>query len=130
MGFSVFRACMTALICLLLLGLFIFPSQYLVRFSDGLSEMISGAEQALLSGDLSASQRHCEALAKAVRTDMPALERFLNHSDVDALDAAASRAECAARIGSKEEALESLTEAEVILRRICGIELFSWNSLL
>ena len=33
MGFSVFRICMTILICLFLLTLFLVPSAYLDRFS-------------------------------------------------------------------------------------------------
>ena len=130
MGFSVFRACMTILIAIGLLALFIFPSQFLVRFSDAANETIGLATHALFLSDLSAASAHCEALSRSVREDMPALERFLNHSDVDALDAAVSRAACAARLGASEEALEALIEAEAILRRIRGIELFSWNSLL
>ncbi|MBQ1821768.1 MAG: DUF4363 family protein [Clostridia bacterium] len=130
MGFSVFRACMTVLIAIGLLALFIFPSQYLVRFSDAANETIGHAVRALFHGDLSAASAQCEVLARSVREDMPALERFLNHSDVDALDAAVSRAASAARLGAFTETLEALTEAEAILRRIRGIELFSWNSLL
>ena len=130
MGFTVFRVCMTVLICLLLLALFLFPSQYLTRFSDAAFSTIDTAKRALYADDLSLASDRSAALAESVRSEMPALERFLNHSDIDALDAAVSRASAAILSGARDEALAALTEAEAILRRICGIELFSWNSLL
>ena len=130
MGFTVFRACMTVLICLLLLALFLFPSQYLTRFSDAAFTTIDTAKRTLFAGDLPLASDLCAALADSVQHEMPALERFLNHSDVDSLDAAVSRASTAVLSGAQDEALAALTDAEAILRRICGIELFSWNSLL
>ena len=130
MGFTVFRVCMTILICLLLLAMFLFPSQYLTRFSDAAFETIDTAKRALSAGNLPLASDLCASLADSVQHEMPALERFLNHSDIDSLDAAVSRASAAVLSGAREEATEALTEAEVILRRICGIELFSWNSLL
>lgn len=130
MGFSVFRICMTILICLFLLTLFLVPSAYLDRFSSEADALIDAAERAILSGDLSAAGPYCAALFSLVRERMPALERFLNHATVDALDAAVAVADCAVRAGDAGAAAEALAEARSVLVRIRGIELFSWNSLL
>ena len=88
MGFTVFRSCMTVLICLFLLMLFLVPSAYLDRFCAEADARIEAAESALLSGDLPAAAPHCAALFSLVRERMPVLERFLNHASIDALDAA------------------------------------------
>lgn len=129
MGFTIFRGCMTALICLALLALFFFPSQHLSRFADGAGALIADAASALQNGDPDAIVLF-EILSETVQEEMPVLERFLNHADIDALDGAAARALTAARAGDTGTALDALTEADTILRRILGIELFSWNSLL
>jgi len=129
MGFTVFRACMTVLICLGLVALFIFPSQHLSDFADGFGGMLKHAASSLRENAPDAAGL-CAALSEAIRDEMPVLERFLNHSDIDALDTAAARAAAAAGIGDHGTALDALAEAEAILRRILGIELFSWNSLL
>lgn len=129
MGFSVFRACMTVLILLGLLALFILPSQHLTAFSEAADALLSRAEHSLIENRPDAADL-CAAFSDAVRHEMPALERFLNHSDVDALDAASARAAAAAARGDRDTALDALTEAKAVLLRICGIELFSWNSLL
>lgn len=130
MGFTVFRAGMTVLICVFLLALFIVPSAYLARFCDDANASISLAYDALLSNNLDAAKPHCEALLTLVRNDMPVLERFLSHDNVDALDASVAVADCAVRAGEAGAAAEALAEASSILYRIRGIELFSWNSLL
>ena len=61
---------------------------------------------------------------------MPALERFLNHSNVTALTSAFGIAYAAVRIGDCSAAYEALADAETALERLKGIELFSPNSLL
>ncbi len=129
MGFTVFRACMTVLICLGLVALFIFPSQHLSDFADVFGGMLKRAASSL-HADAPDAADLCAALSDAIRDEMPVLERFLNHSDIDSLDTAAARAAAAARTGDHGTALDALTEADAILRRIMGIELFSWNSLL
>lgn len=129
MGFTVFRTCMTVLLCLGLIALFFFPSQHLSAFVDDAGGLLQRAVSAL-NDDASDAAALCDALSGMVRDEMPILERFLNHSDIDALDAAAARASVAAHAGDVGTALDALTEAEAILRRISGIELFSWNSLL
>ncbi|MDO4836478.1 MAG: DUF4363 family protein [Clostridia bacterium] len=130
MGFTVFRSCMTVLICLFLLMLFLVPSAYLDRFCSEADARIEAAESALLSGDLPAAAPHCAALFSLVRERMPVLERFLNHASIDALDAAVAVADCAVQANDAGAAAEALREAQSILVRIRGIELFSWNSLL
>ena len=130
MGFSVFRAAMTIAICLFLLVLFLLPSSVLTRFSDEAEAWIASADEALTAGDLSAAAPCCKALTALVCERMPVLERFLNHADIDALDAAVAVADRAIRIGDAGAAAEALAEAGTILNRIKGIELFSWNSLL
>lgn len=130
MGFTVFRSCMTFLICLFLLLLFLLPSSYLDRFYIQADELIESAESAILLGDLSSAAPYCTALFSLVREHMPALERFLNHSAIDALDAAVAVADCAVQVNDPGAAAEALREAHSILVRIRGIELFSWNSLL
>ena len=130
MGFSVFRTCMTILICLFLLLLFLLPSAILERFSEQAGALMDSAEQAVLSGDLEAAEPYCAALFSLVRERMPVLERFLNHSGIDALDAAVAVADCAVRANDAGAAAEALAEARSLLVRILGIEHFSWNSLL
>ena len=130
MGFSVFRAVMTAAICLFLVLLFLFPSRMLRSFSDEAEALMNDALACLERGDGERARALCGALSALVSERMPALERFLNHADVDALDAAVAVADCAVRIGDDGAAAEALAEAASILKRIKGIELFSWNSLL
>lgn len=130
MGFSIFRACMTVLFCLLLLGLFIVPSQTVKAFSDEAERQIAIAERALQSNDLPEAERACGALCALMDNNMLALERFMNHEIVDALGAAFEIAYAAVRIGDAHAAFEALAEAGTTLERLCGIELFSPNSLL
>ena len=130
MGFSIFRAAMTILICCFLVLLFLLPSAILSRFSAQANDLIDKAENALLSGDPDAAAPYCAALFALVRERMPVLERFLNHASIDALDACAAVADCAVRANDPGAAAEALAEARSILLRIEGIELFSWNSLL
>ena len=130
MGFTIFRTTVTLLICAFLVLLFLLPSSILRRFSEEADALIGDAETALLGGDPEAARAHCAALKALVRDRMPVLERFLNHASIDALDAAAAVADCAARADDTGAAAEALAEARSILVRIEGIELFSWNSLL
>ncbi len=130
MGFTIFRTCATAAICLLLVALFIFPSLTLRRFADEAEAHLAQAKDALLLRDLDTAETECFALTALIDDRMPALERFLSHAGVDALDAAFRAAHAAARIGEAGAALETLAEAESILERLKGIELFSPNSLL
>ena len=130
MGFSVFRTVMTAAFCIFLILLFLLPSCLLKRFSEEAETLLSAALEQLKRGECEIAARSCGALAALVSDSMPVLERFLNHADVDALDAAVAVADCAVRIGDGGAAAEALAEAASILKRIKGIELFSWNSLL
>ena len=130
MGFTIFRTTVTLLICAFLVLLFLLPSAILRRFSEEADALIGDAETALLGGDPEAARAHCAVLKSLVRDRMPVLERFLNHASIDALDAAAAVADCAARADDTGAAAEALAEARSILVRIEGIELFSWNSLL
>jgi hypothetical protein len=130
MGFTIFRGVMTALICLFLILLFLLPPAYLEQFYTEADTRIDRAQNALLMGDLDAAEPDCSALTALMRERMPALERFLSHADVDALDAAFAVADCAIRAREPGAAAEALAEARSILTRIRGIEHFSWNSLL
>ena len=130
MGFTVFRTCMTIAICLFLIALFIFPSQALCRFADEAERRISLAKNALLGGDPAAAETECHALKELIGERMPVLERFLNHASVDALDASLAVAYAAVRVGESGAAIEALAEAESLIERLRGIELFSPNSLL
>ena len=130
MGFTVFRICMTVAICLFLIALFIFPSKALCRFADEAESRLSLAKNALLRGDLAAAETECRILKELIGDRMPVLERFLNHASVDALDASLAIAFAAVRIGESGAAIEALAEAESLLERLRGIELFSPNSLL
>lgn len=130
MGFTVFRAVMTILICCFLLLLFVLPSAYLKAFSEDAEALLSAAETALIRGDSDAAAPYTDALADLVRERMPVLERFLNHTNVDSLDTSVAVAHCAVRAGEPGTAAEALAEARSILERIRGIELFSWNNLL
>ena len=130
MGFTVFRTVMTLFICCFLVMLFLLPPAILKQFSEQAAEWIEAAEKALLAGDTEAAAPYCASLFALVREWMPVLERFLNHASIDALDAAVSVADCAVRINDAGAAAEALREAQSILVRIEGIELFSWNSLL
>lgn len=130
MGFTVFRTCATVAVCLLLAALFIFPSQTLCRFADEAEAHLKRAQEALLEGDVAAAEPACRALTELIDDRMLALERFLNHASVDALGASFAIAYAAVRIGDAGAAIEALAEAETILDRLRGIELFSPNSLL
>ncbi len=130
MGFSVFRIAMTIVICISLLLLFLLPSAVLTRFAEEAEALIDQSIDALLKKDLRAAEPYCVALHALVRERMPVLERFLNHANIDSLDAAVAVADCAVRAGEAGAAAEALAEAKSILIRILGIELFSWNSLL
>ena len=130
MGFTIFRTIMTIAVCCFLAMLFLLPSAALDRFSAEADAQIGRAETALISGDTDAAARYCEALAALVRERMPMLERFLNHSDIDELDAAVAVAACAARLDEPGAACEALAQARSLLVRIRGIEHFSWNNLL
>ena len=130
MGFTIFRTCATAAICLLLAALFLFPSLTLRRFSDDAETHLAQAKDALLRRDLVAAESECRALVLLLGDRMPALERFLSHAGVDALDASLRAAYAAAEIGDAGASFEALAEAESILERLKGIELFSANSLL
>ena len=130
MGFTIFRTVTTILICCFLVMLFLLPSAMLKQFSAQADELIERAENALLSGDPKAAQPYCAALFSLMRARMPALERFLNHASIDALDARIAVADLALRTGDAGAAAEALAEARSILVRIEGIELFSWNNLL
>ncbi len=130
MGFSIFRACMTVTICLLLLALFLFPSGMLRSFADEAEAHIRRAGDALLQHDEAAAERECSALCALAQRSVPALERFLNHSNVTALTSAFGIAYAAVRIGDCSAAYEALSDAETALERLKGIELFSPNSLL
>ena len=130
MGFTIFRSSMTILICCFLVLLFVLPSAILRQFSEQADALIEQAEDALLSGDSGAAEPYCRALFKLMRERMPVLERFLNHANVDALDARIAVADFALRAGDAGAAAEALAEARSVLVRIEGIELFSWNNLL
>lgn len=130
MGFTIFRACMTILFCILLLAMFIFPSQMLKAFSDDAEGHMQNAMDALTKDDLERAEAECYALVGQMDRHMPALERFLNHEVVDALAATFEIAYAAVRIGDAHAAFEALAEAKTTLDRLRGIELFSPNSLL
>ncbi len=130
MGFTVFRTAMTVAICLLLLALFIFPSRTLCRFADAADANIEQAKDALRRGDCARAQDACAALCALIGERMLPLERFLNHANVDALDASFRVAHAAASVRDAGAAIEALAEAQSILDRLRGIELFSPNSLL
>ena len=130
MGFSVFRTVMTVLIGLFLLALFWFPSQYLLRLSEQLQAEIDDAETALLSSDPDAAKAHCAALGSLYEQHEKKLERFLNHACIDDFGSAIAVADRALAVGDTNTALAALAEAESLLARIRGIELFSPNSLL
>lgn len=130
MGFSIFRTTMTILICCFLVLLFLLPSAILVRFSEQADAWIDAAEAALMNDDPGAAAPYCAALSALVREQMPVLERFLNHSGIDALDARLAVADCTVRCNDVGAAAEALAEARTILARLRGIELFSWNNLL
>lgn len=121
---------MTLLICAFLVMLFLLPSAVLKQFSKETDELIDAAEAALFRDDLEAAKPYCAALSALMRERMPVLERFLNHANIDALDARFEIADFSARIGDAGTAAEALAEARSILVRIEGIELFSWNNLL
>lgn len=130
MGFTIFRTVMTIAICCFLIVLFLLPSAFLDRFCAEADALIDRAEVSLLKSDPASALPDCEALSRLVRERMPALERFLNHADIDDLDAASAVADRAARAGEAGAAAEALAEARSILVRIRGIEHFSWNNLL
>ncbi len=130
MGFTIFRAAMTALICCFLVMLFLLPSAVLREFSAQADALMEQAENALLLGDPEAAKPYCAELRDLVCDRMSMLERFLNHESVDALDARVAVADFALRTGDAGAAAEALAEARSILLRIEGIELFSWNNLL
>ena len=130
MGFSIFRGVMTALFCLLLLFLFLVPSQYLVRVSDRAQESIDRAKAAILAGDPAGAAAPCGTLLALYDEHALALERFLNHEAVDAFGSALAIANASLSVGDADAAYTALTEAEALLTRIRGIELFSPNSLL
>lgn len=130
MGFTIFRTTATAAICLLLAALFVFPSLCLKRFADEAEAHLENAQDALLMHDLDTAETECAALAALIDERMPALERFLSHAGVDALDASFRIAHAAVRVGEAGAAFEALAEASSILERLKGIELFSPNSLL
>ena len=130
MGFSLFRALMTIAFCLLLLTLFIVPSRFLTELSDRAEAYLDDAENALLASDFEAAQTSCDALMALYHDHALALERFLNHSAVDAFGCAIGVAAAALPAGDTCAAVEALAEAKSILARIRGIELFSPNSLL
>ena len=130
MGFTIFRTVATILICLLLAALFFFPSQTLCRFADDAEAHLNAAQAALIRRDLAAAETECRALVSLIDERMPALERFLSHAGVDALDGSFHVAHAAAEIGEAGAAYEALAEARSILERLKGIELFSPNSLL
>ena len=130
MGFTIFRTTVTLLICAFLVLLFLLPSAILRRFSEEAETLLSAAETALIRGEPDAAAPYASALKVLVRERMPVLERFLNHANVDALDAAVAVADCAVRAKEPGAAAEALAEARSVLERICGIELFSWNNLL
>ena len=130
MGFTVFRAIATILICALLLLLFVLPSQYLDRLANEADALIETAQDALYRNDLNAAHACCRSLVALSETHMPALERFLNHSNVDTLAGSFAVAEAAVRVGDAGAALEALAEARTMLIRLRGIEHFSFNNLL
>lgn len=130
MGFTVFRAAATILVCLLLLFLFLVPSQYLDRVADEAETLIDEAQDALSHNNHAAAYARCQKLVELSKTHMPALERFLNHADVDTLAGSFAVAEAAVRIGDDGAAIEALAEALTLLERVRGIEHFSPNSLL
>ena len=130
MGFTIFRTVLTVAICLLLAALFLFPSRMLCRFSDEAEAHIDRAQTALLRRDPSTAEAECRALVALIDERMPALERFLSHANVDALDGSLHAAHAASEIGEAGAAYEALAEARSILERLRGIELFSPNSLL
>ena len=130
MGFTIFRTVATTAICLLLIALFLFPSLCLRRFADEAETHLARAKDALLLRDLGTAETECCALVALIGERMPALERFLSHAGVDALDASFRIAHAAVTVGEAGAAYEGLAEAESILERLKGIELFSPNSLL
>ena len=130
MGFTIFRATMTILICCFLVMLFLLPSAILRTFSAQANEWIDAAQNALLVGDTKAAAPYCAALITLIHERMPVLERFLNHASVDALDACFAVADLSVRANDVCAAVEALAEARSVLERIEGVELFSWNNLL
>lgn len=130
MGFTVFRTVMTVLICLFLLALFWFPSQYLLHVSDQAQASIGQAKQALLASDADAAFAPCGELLALYDAHALPLERFLNHASIDDFGSALAVAHAALLADDPAAAIEALTEAESLLERIRGIELFSPNSLL
>ena len=130
MGFTIFRAVMTVLIVLCLLALFWFPSQYLKRVSADAQTLIDRAQDALLTNDPVEAFASCEALLLLYEQNAQKLERFLNHACIDDFGSALSVAHAALSMNDGNAAIEALAEAETLLARIRGIELFSPNSLL
>ena len=130
MGFTIFRAAMTILICCFLVMLFLLPSAILKAFSAQANEWLDAAEAALLRNDPDAAAPYCAALSALMRERMPVLERFLNHASIDSLDACFAVADLSIRARDVCAAVEALAEARSVLSRIEGIELFSWNNLL
>lgn len=130
MGFSMFRAVMTIAFCLLLLTLFIVPSRFLIKVSDQAEAYLDGAVNALLASDFETARTSCDALLALYDDNAKALERFLNHSAVDAFGSALSVARATLPMGDTGASIEALAEAKTVLTRIRGIELFSPNSLL
>ena len=130
MGFSFFRTSMTVLICLFLLMLFVLPPRYISAFADEADALLASALEDLERGDDERALRSCEALTALISDSMPALERFLIHSDVDSLESAFNVAKHSIRIKDAGTAAQALAEARAILSRLKGIELFSWNNLL
>ena len=130
MGFTVFRTAATILICLLLLFLFFFPSRYLDRLANEAEALIAEAQDALYLNDPITAHEACVKLVALSEKHMPALERFLNHSNVDTLAGSFAVAEAALRVGDAGAAGEALAEALTMLSRLRGIEQFSPNNLL
>lgn len=130
MGFTIFRTTATVAICLLLILLFLIPSHYLDRIADEAETLIVEAMDALFHNDLKTAHARCQKLVALSEENMPALERFLNHTNVDTFAGSLAVAEAAVRIGDDGAAVEALAEALAMLDRVRGIEHFSLNNLL
>ena len=130
MGFIRFRTVCTVLLFALLLVLFWVPQHMLTERAAEWTAQMDRAENAIQNGDFAAAQAECGALRTSFSECENALERFLNHDDVDAVLTSLSQANTLAAIGDASGTLAALSDARGQLLHLLCIEQFTWNALL
>ncbi|MEG1547235.1 MAG: DUF4363 family protein [Clostridia bacterium] len=123
--FAVANIIGTVIAIVLLLLLFIFPGHYLQKMTQELDATAEDTTEAVLSGDWQRARRDTLAMRERFDRSKQPIKLFLNHEDIDELEAHIYSAVLLAQVEEGANLLDNVEHIRNAVAYLEGIETFN-----